>query len=205
MGSEMSKLQTASLTDLETVIERGMATFMEVGAALAEIQKRRLYKEQGYTEFDAYCKERWGWARQNAYQLIAAASAAENVRNCVHSPTSEGQIRPLTRLETPSAQRQAWQRAVEIAREERGETAKITGRHVARAVREIANPVAGHIGPKTSPKRTNKRQAAEHIRTAIRELQAARKLLPDGQDESRIHATIKTLTNMARTLENKNA
>ena len=63
------------LAELEAVIERGLATFVEVGLALLEIRGSRLYLET-YPSFDAYCRERWGWSRQRGYQLMDAAKVS---------------------------------------------------------------------------------------------------------------------------------
>ena len=43
------------LAELEAIIETGTQTFVEVGNALLEIRKRRLYREQGYKTFEDYC------------------------------------------------------------------------------------------------------------------------------------------------------
>jgi hypothetical protein len=48
------------LPELERVIEQGLATFREVGTALAEIRDRRLFLDRGYSDFENYCKARWG-------------------------------------------------------------------------------------------------------------------------------------------------
>ncbi len=47
-----------SLTELESVIERGLGTFVEVGTALLEIRTRRLYHtDEGgeFSAFEEYC------------------------------------------------------------------------------------------------------------------------------------------------------
>ena len=61
-----------TLAELEGVIESGLMTFFEVGAALAQIRERRLYRETHDT-FEAYCQERWSFNRQRASQLIQAS------------------------------------------------------------------------------------------------------------------------------------
>lgn len=62
-----------SLIELETVIQRGLSTFVEVGAALIEIREGRKYREAGYATFEAYCLERWNITDRRARQLIGAA------------------------------------------------------------------------------------------------------------------------------------
>jgi hypothetical protein len=65
-----------SLDELETIIEHGIATFVEVGMALAEIRDCRLYAQQGYDTFEAYCHERWNLSRSYAHRLIDASHVA---------------------------------------------------------------------------------------------------------------------------------
>lgn len=62
-----------TLESCEQVIERGLATFVEVGNALLTIRDRRLYR-QSHDTFEDYCRDRWGLKRQRAYELIDAAS-----------------------------------------------------------------------------------------------------------------------------------
>lgn len=63
------------LRECEAVIERGMASFIEVGNALAEIRDSRLYLDTNAT-FEDYCRDRWGMSRPYAYNLIDAASVS---------------------------------------------------------------------------------------------------------------------------------
>lgn len=112
------RLQTAlddsEITDLrscEATIQRGLATFYEVGAALLSIRVARLYRAT-HTTFEGYCRERWQISRPQAYRLIEAASIAENLSPMGDiAPTSERQIRPLARLE-PAGQRAVWEQAI---------------------------------------------------------------------------------------------
>lgn len=64
---------------LENTIARGLETFVEVGLALQEIRDSRLYRA-GYATFDGYCRDRWGFTPQRAYQLIEAANIARGVQ-----------------------------------------------------------------------------------------------------------------------------
>ena len=85
---------TLSLPELERVIERGQQTFIEVGRALLEIRDRRLYRETHAT-FEAYCRERWGWGRSNAYELMDAARVAGVLSGTPDTPTSVRQARAM--------------------------------------------------------------------------------------------------------------
>lgn len=122
----------------EEVIERGIQTFMEVGHRLQEIRDARLYRER-YSTFEAYCKERWGWSRVQAHRLIKASDTVSNLlpTGNAPAPTSERQVRPLTKLKTSEEQYEAWCKAHEIAEEE---NKPVTGKIVQRAVEEVSKP-----------------------------------------------------------------
>ena len=72
--------------------------------------------------------------RHYALLLIESSNVIENlnVDNCQQIPANEAQARPLTKLETPEAQQEAWEMVVETAPE-----GKITARHVSKVVSEI--------------------------------------------------------------------
>jgi hypothetical protein len=92
------------LAALELVIERGKQTFIQVGAALTEIKDQRLYRDQ-FNTFEDYCRERWGFGRQTAYDYLKASQVYENVRSSVQIPPSFTQARELAALE-PEQQRE---------------------------------------------------------------------------------------------------
>lgn len=103
-------MQDRTLRALEAVIERGLATFVEVGAALLEIRDGRLYRDAGYGDFDAYCRERWGWSRQRSHQLIEAAAVVRGLSTTVDSPipANEAQARELARIADPDRRAEVW-------------------------------------------------------------------------------------------------
>lgn len=78
MTTALTGTESKDLQRLEQVIQRGVRTFIEVGAALAEIKARKLYRERAET-FQDYCQEVWGFTRQRAYQLIDAAKVEQQV------------------------------------------------------------------------------------------------------------------------------
>jgi len=107
----VTKELTRTLSECETIIERGLNTFIDVGSALLEIRDNRLYKEF-YSTFEDYCRERWGWARNYANKLISASEVVNNLGTIVPTlPLTESQVRPLTQLE-PEQQRDVWDRVV---------------------------------------------------------------------------------------------
>lgn len=94
---------TATVTEtriaaLESIIELGLQTFVEVGRALQEINESRLYREQGHATFEDYCQKRWGWKRRIAYYYIQAAEVAENVQLIAQTEPSLTQAVQLASL-----------------------------------------------------------------------------------------------------------
>ncbi len=101
----------AELTRCETIIERGLNTFIEVGNALLEIRDNHLYKDTHKT-FEDYCKERWSMNRRYANRLIEASEIVMSLGPIGPKPTHESQVRSLSKLE-PEEQRKVWSQAVE--------------------------------------------------------------------------------------------
>ena len=83
------------------------------GEALLEIRDSRLYRIEHGT-FEAYCKSKWGMSRTFTFNTIESSKATKNVLNCEHSPKTESQARPLTKLPAEK-QPEAWEKAVESA------------------------------------------------------------------------------------------
>ncbi|MBD6621311.1 hypothetical protein FNW02_37920 [Komarekiella sp. 'clone 1'] len=128
---ELSEAEQRDRLHLERRVERA---FFEAGKALAELRDRRLYRST-HSTFEEYCKDRFGFERRHPYRLIEAAGVVDNlIKMCpnwtqneieddpatVHFdqlrilPTSEGQVRPMTKLK-PQQQQEVWQQAVEQA------------------------------------------------------------------------------------------
>ncbi len=109
---------TDRLEELESIIEKGITTFYEVGHALIEIRDKGLFlKSKGgnFKTFEQYCFQKWGLARRTAYQYIAGTEVIDNVRMCAqikYLPSCEGQTRYLALL-NPSRQIEAWQKITE--------------------------------------------------------------------------------------------
>ena len=121
------------LAELESIIERGLQTYFEIGRALYEIREDRLYRAQGIRTFEVYCRERWGWnSRQVPYNYIAASRVAENVQTTGQRRPSLSQAVELAAL--PAEQQNDAVRAIES----RGKTFdNVSVREVREIVREI--------------------------------------------------------------------
>lgn len=104
--------EQADLAQLEAVIERGMNTFIEVGAALYAIRDQKLYRSD-FETFETYCRERWGFSDSRARQLIGAAQTVTTVTvGGLPAPTSERQARELGRVPEPH-RASVWRETVE--------------------------------------------------------------------------------------------
>jgi hypothetical protein len=119
-------LDRATLDELETVIEDGLQTFVDVGLALMEVRDRRLYRESGYPTFEKYCVGRWNFKRHYAHRLIDSAMTMkalvgsgldDNMLPIGNAPSNEAQTRELAPLakSEPEAARAVWREVVDEA------------------------------------------------------------------------------------------
>ena len=135
---ELSIYDANALAKYEAIIERGMAEFVAVGEALLRIRNQKLYRAT-HNSFEAYFADKWGISRQRSYELMEASQTMhllagdENEVSAigVQIPSSERQVRPLTRLE-PAQQIEAWNEAVATA-----PNGKVTAAHVQSVVDDI--------------------------------------------------------------------
>lgn len=104
------------LERLEGTIAAGIKTFIEVGRALAEIRDGHLYR-QDHSTFESYCKARWQFTRQRAYQLIGAAEVAGTL-DLECKPRVDIPAEKVLRLLAPlpkEKRREVFDKAVEVA------------------------------------------------------------------------------------------
>ena len=110
-----------------TVLVRdNIAAVFKVGAALKDIRDRRLYREDHGT-FEAYCRDEWDIDRTYAHRLIESSGVVE-VLPIGNKPATESQARPLTQLDDPEEQAEAWERAVETAPKDDDRKPKVTAK-----------------------------------------------------------------------------
>jgi hypothetical protein len=134
-------IQVDRLCELEAVIQRGLASFVEVGNALLEVRESRLYRAEHAT-FEDYCKERWGMDRRYANRIIEAVEVANLLGPMGPIPESERQARELVPLKAePAKLREAWQ-AVQSS------GAPITAAAVREAVIKVLPTKAASPAPK---------------------------------------------------------
>lgn len=96
----VAQLRTeCTLAELEQELREAQQGYYAVaGRVLAEIRERRLYHDAGYTAFEDYCQERWGFTRRRANQLIGAADVVGTLGTIVPIPVTESQARELVPL-----------------------------------------------------------------------------------------------------------
>jgi hypothetical protein len=132
--NELTNTEQTALSNLKSVIEKGLNTFVDVGEALLTIRDERLYRQE-YRTFEEYCNRRWNFNDRRATQLIQASQAIKNLSTIVDKlPINEAQTRPLVTL-TSQEQVDVWQEAVASAPD-----GNITARHVQQVVDEITKP-----------------------------------------------------------------
>lgn len=103
VAAPLDDAEKATLERAEAVINQGMATFVEVGEALATIRNGKLYRD-GYKTFGDYCQDKWGFTDSRARQLTTAAKiAAETKAVTGVTVTDERTARELNRV--PKEQR----------------------------------------------------------------------------------------------------
>lgn len=67
----------------------------------------------GFATFEEYCRQRWGFTKRRAYQLMDAAEVAGSLGTIVHDlplPANEAQARELAPLvrRDPAAAAEVW-------------------------------------------------------------------------------------------------
>lgn len=141
-------------------ISDGQKTFIEVGNALACIQRERLYRAT-HKSFEAFCKEHWGYAKSHTYRLIEAAGVSET------SPVgdkmqNERQARELAKV--PAEQQAA---VLEWAEEKAGDK-PVTAKIIREAIAEVAEaePDDDEI-PEPEPTTTDRMNAANKVLEAF--------------------------------------
>lgn len=132
----MSPEENKRLAELEEVIKADIKGFIRVGMALKEIRENRLYRAR-YATWELYLKEEWDLTKTHANRQISAFDVVENInRSEEMTPIgvivkNEAQARPLTLLEDPEQQVDAWR--VAVARS----GGKVTALAVMKVVMEI--------------------------------------------------------------------
>jgi hypothetical protein len=107
----LSVRERVELTECEATISAGIATFIEVGTALAVIRDKRLYRAT-HKDFEAYLRERWSLSRPEGYRLISGASVARDLSPIGDTNLNLGQTRELAVLRDADERREAYRDAM---------------------------------------------------------------------------------------------
>lgn len=123
LASPLSDKERGQLERCETVIQRGLQTFLETGNALATIRDQGLFRET-HRGFRSYCRDKWNLGKTHAYRLIDDAAAVAELSPIGDKPANEAQARALA--EAPEGERQSvWDEAVGAAPD-----GKVTAAHI---------------------------------------------------------------------------
>jgi N6-adenosine-specific RNA methylase IME4 len=166
LSVNLTATEQGRLDACEQVIERGLATFVDVGMALLEVRDNRLYRAE-FPTFEAYCADRWNMSRKRAYDLTGAAEVMQALSPMgdILLPANERQARELSGL-SPDVQREVWAAAVETAPEGR-----VTAAHVRETAVAWLAPDAGEA--ETREARLERRALAlEDRREALQDVPA---------------------------------
>lgn len=137
MNNQLTTLEKSRLSECESIIEKSMSSFYDMGIALREIRELKLYKEE-YSTFDEYCVAKWSIKKDYANKVIGSSDVIDNLNTIVSVlPKSEGQTRPLTKLKDPEIQKQAWH---DVVKESEETHAPITAKKVEEVVGRYCNP-----------------------------------------------------------------
>lgn len=101
-----SDTQAERLTTLEQQIQHGIDQIESgrsaIWQAVAEVQQQGLWRLGGYSSFEAYCKQRWGWEKSNAFEVANAGKTVAELKNSgvpeSALPTSVAQVRQIAKL-----------------------------------------------------------------------------------------------------------
>ncbi len=118
----------------EETIAKGMETFLDVGRSLKNIRDQALYRD-GYATFVEYLKERWGWSKSRAYQLISAAECESTI---VDEVGKESHVREVVKAPAEKREEVVKQAKAKAESEDRKPTANDYREAVAEIVYEDA-------------------------------------------------------------------
>lgn len=98
--AEMTMTRKQRLRTLENEIRSGMEEFYYTGMKLKEIRDDELYKEDGFTDFAKYCKDRFELSKPYVYNLISSAETRAKLPTSSMEDVqwSERTVRELNRL-----------------------------------------------------------------------------------------------------------
>lgn len=103
VATKLTAIEKSQLTKNESIIEKGLKSFVAVGKALSEIKDDRLYRETHKT-FEAYVQQRFGLGRQRAYQIIDASAVVASLPANKQEEVGESKAKELK--DVPASKRE---------------------------------------------------------------------------------------------------
>ena len=153
-GFFMSTELLNDFVHVDSLIENGLNTFIEVGNALIKMRDEKLYSEK-YATFEDYCSQRHGISRPRAYQLIEAAKTVKSLSTIVDIkllPVTESQVRALQNATSnPKEQVKILKKAEKDAPKDKSGKPKITASAIKQASvstivdAKLAAPKVDHV------------------------------------------------------------
>lgn len=132
--------ELAALDRCETIIRRGLKTFIAVGEALLEIRDSRLYRATHPT-FEDYLADRWQVSKAYGNRLIQAYEVARVLAPIGAVPATESQARELVPLlHEPEKLRGLWAGITERLR-------RPTAAAIREAREETTTPPPAEVAP----------------------------------------------------------
>jgi hypothetical protein len=134
--NDLTLLEKTRLAACESVIQKSISSFYEMGSALKEIRDGKLYKDK-FETFEEYCTTTWEVGRSYVNKMISGSEVVNNLGTIVPiPPQTESQVRPLTKLE-PDQQLEAWNELMKQAEETKE---PITAKKVEEVVHKYCAP-----------------------------------------------------------------
>jgi len=103
--TKLSEQSLLTLEECEKIIDAGIKSFMQIGQALEEIKRNKLYLEAGYATYNEYCQQRWQFTPQHSNRLIQAYRLQKIFESepmgSFDVPESERQLRELQYSDDP--------------------------------------------------------------------------------------------------------
>ena len=99
----LSLVEKNNLQYHEQVIQKGLASFIEVGESLMAIREGKLYRAE-FGTFENYCKVRWGISKRHANRLIGAKELQDEMGPIGPKIQTESQARELAKVPTEKRQ-----------------------------------------------------------------------------------------------------
>lgn len=120
-GTDMERLAHYERILADAQVEREKAEeqwVLTAGQVLREV-RTGLFRERGFSDFDTYLQERWGFQKAYATRLIQAVPVIEALQSIAHRELKERQMRALVGVceqHGPQAVREVWHAAAERGR-----------------------------------------------------------------------------------------